>query len=99
MFSFSKRIGYVLGAALAVAAFALPVSAANAAGTSPHSGYVTLARVGPAVIAPDSATNCDPTGYPERLAQECTAVVGGGLKVDSISGRALNTSTPLTKST
>jgi hypothetical protein len=41
-----------------------------------------------ATVIPNSASSCNPT--PFTAVTECTQVIGGGLKVDSITGRALS---------
>ncbi|HZR54320.1 MAG TPA: hypothetical protein VFB06_33075 [Streptosporangiaceae bacterium] len=82
MRSFSRRAVYILGVAFAIAALALPASAASAA---------TGSAIQSAVV-PFSATGCAPDGYPEVLVQQCTQVIGGGLKVDAISGKSINSS-------
>ncbi len=92
MRSFSRRVGYVLGAALTMAALALPGGAASAAtGAHVHFGSpVSSVSVSQSDVVPFSASGCGPNEYPELQVQQCTQVIGGGLKVDSVSGRAIN---------
>lgn len=80
MRSFSRRAGYILGVAFVLAGLALPAGAASAAtGLSASQSAV-----------PFSASGCAPDEYPEVLVQQCTQVIGGGLKVDAISGKSIN---------
>ena len=82
MHSRTMRIGLAIGSALAaVTAFALPASASPNPGSSPQS-------IRPQSIRPQSGADCN--SNPLNAVYQCTAVVGAGLEINSITGSATN---------
>lgn len=85
MFTLKARAGAVASAALLATIFALPASAAMAGtGTAAH----PVPHADRTIARPDSASSCNPD--PFAAVTECTQVIGEGLEVNSLSGKALS---------